>query len=659
MSDTTTTPHVRLTLQRGEVVLSHTALVTDERLPAYRLLATAAGFAWDPKAHVFRGALASTPRLLQAMREGAFLAEMDPELQRQAAVLAAEIDAELREGWERMADIRERLAALVPPKRLRRYQEIGVRFLLAHNHCLLADDMGLGKTVQTATAIPVGVPVIVVGTLTTTGVWQDELAKWRPDLRVTRLQGRDCFRWPAPGEVVLINYEVLPPPQRVPAGAPERCVLIGDEIHKASQQSAERTKRFGALQKVISKSGGRAWGLTGTAVQNDPQELWTVLQALGCGREAFGSAQRFLEVYSGTPGPFGSYIWGTPEPEAEDCLKRVMLRRLRKDVLTELPPRIEQIIRVPLEAKQTKQIDTVVAQIRSEGVDIEAELERLRTTNEHVPFAQMSALRAVLAKVKIPMMMQLLDEYVDSGEPVIVFSAHRAPIRQVHERYGWPVVMEGVSDVKRRNIVREFQAGKWQGIGATIKAMSEGATLTRAREVLFVDLAWTGTANSQAEARARRMGQLFAVRVRRLMADHFLDERIMEILVEKMRHEEEVIDASAVGPKARPADVVRDLRSLADQYPEASPRRRARTARERWAAAALRDLAELDTDRATDWNGRGFTRADHHRGHDLADELRRTGRLSGLRWDQALLLACRYQRQVGPPPDSLPRGASL
>src|SRR5262249_49653534 len=124
-----------------------------------------------------------------------------------------------------------------------------------------------------------------------------------------------------------------------------------------------------------------------------------------------------------------------------------------------------------------------------------------------VPFTMLSAARAALASAKIPPLMELVEQYEEQEEPVVVFSAYRAPIDFLKAREGWAVITGDTSPNQRTEIENDFQAGKLKGVACTIKAGGVAITLTRACHVIMSDLEWTPSLNDQAAYRVIRIGQ--------------------------------------------------------------------------------------------------------------------------------------------------------
>jgi SWI/SNF-related matrix-associated actin-dependent regulator 1 of chromatin subfamily A len=385
---------------------------------------------------------------------------------------------------------------IVPDGRsLFEFQNAGVAFLASRRAAILGDDMGTGKTVQTLIALPPAetARVVVVCPACVKFNWRNEAAVWRPDLRTTVLEDRGSFRLPAPGEIVVVNYDILP--SEVPDGWTAAGIsLVADEAHMVKNYKAQRSKKIAAL----AKNAARVWFLSGTPLLNRPFDLMGVLSAAGLFQAVFGGFAGFLRAFNGTPGRWGGYEFGPPEPYVAEKLRNVMLRRRKDEVLPDLPPKIYQNLAVNgLSAGLRRRLDEIW-----EGEDIALRNE----TDDLPPFERFSAIRAELAEAKIPALLELAEQYEESDTPVVVFSAHRAPVLTLGERPGWAAITGDTTPEERTAIVAQFQGGVLRGVALTIAAGGVGLTLTRASTVIFADLDWTPALNLQAEDRCHRIG---------------------------------------------------------------------------------------------------------------------------------------------------------
>lgn len=620
------------------------------------------------------------------------------------------------------------------------YQREGSRFLAQRGQALLDDEMGLGKTIQTLIAFPPQGSGIVVAPAAVKGVWKREILKWRPDLRPIILEGRGSFCWPLPGQVVILNYDLLPPFVLKATGKPPEekarwkvtevrpvarygemgagTVLIADEAQYLKNRKAARTRRFHVLSHTIrsGSKAGRVWALTGTPLENSPPELYTILDVCGLASEAFGTYKRYKSMFRYNFN--AEKPWGEPTEDMVEGLRKVSLRRRRAEVLPDLPTKTYRSVSVGgLSAELKEDLDRLVAKIKDGGIDMQRAGEVVDLVRiQELAFSEISRVRAALAVAKIPALLEFLEQYEDSPDPVVVFSAHREPVDAVAGRPGWARITGSESSEQKTEVENRFQRGELRGVAITIRAGGTGITLTRAHDAIFVDLEWTPSKNGQAEDRLCRIGQKNAMLITRLVADHYFDERLTEILHEKQtlidgtveaasRREGEILAEMTSGPARSAVPEIRfydrepapQARNIFDDKPEKedpadqrsgmqqhavacpsssskvaapvppmsvpsktySPKRPASTEDERFAASAMLALAGMDKDHATVVNGCGFSKMDNEFGHSLADQIRIRGMLSEKQWAAAVKLANRYRRQVGPLPSASAQGDLL
>lgn len=398
------------------------------------------------------------------------------------------------------------------------YQIEGVKFLTLHPRTLMADDMGLGKTAQSLIALPMGARAVVVCPASLKHNWSDEITRWRPDLTAVIVSGRGNMVAPATSEVVIVNYDILPDDP-----APFRGVnLILDEVHAAKNYKAKRTKRVTAAAAVSET----VWAMTGTPLPNRPLDLWGVLSATDMARDVFGGFSRFVSCFNGYKGRYG-YEFRHPSEESAERLRRVMIRRTKAEVLPDLPTKTYRTIRCDLPDHLREEMDAVwddYADDTREGI----------RGNRLPAFEAMSQIRAELAKARIPAMLEIVSSWEEAETPLVVFSAHRAPVDNLATREGWAAITGDTPSEARQQIVKEFTSGALKGIALTIQAGGTGLTLTEASDMLFVDLAWRPADNAQAEDRICRIGQTSnKVQIIRMVSDHVLDQHVTDLLASK------------------------------------------------------------------------------------------------------------------------------
>lgn len=462
------------------------------------------------------------------------------------------------------------------------FQAEGVRWLTLHSHGLLCDEMGLGKTLQVLLALDSGerglAPpgVLVCCPANAKGTWERETRARRPEYRIAVLKGEGNFRWPTPGELVIINYDILPNPADIETSPQGKTVVVGDEAHFLKNAKSLRTTRFRAIRERVTNSGGLAWGVTGTPLPDRAFDLWAVTQAFGLAREAFGSYDDFVLLFSGKdidcPKCRGGFVKTTcskchgsgnadgapcakcagsgkgvckpcrgrgkiidqaslsPTPEVQVRFRKIALRRLRKDVLPELPPMRVQTHAVSLEETRLSEIDEALP----EGWEDMLE-EALESTESELSIGELSRARAMLAAAKTAAAVEMAKDFGDQEEPLIFFSCHSEPLRALARLEGWELIDGTTAAEERTRIENDFQAGKIRGIAANVKAGGTSLTLTRAAHVAFVDQSWTPAENAQARDRVNRIGQTRGTIVHLLVAEHQLDVRVAEILEQKMK----------------------------------------------------------------------------------------------------------------------------
>jgi len=457
-------------------------------------------------------------------------------------------------------------------KTIKEFQRVGIRHLGLRRAAALLDDPGLGKTIQAIGALPAGCPVLIVCPNGVKGKWAKELRKWRPGWRIVVLGEGMPFRWPQPGEAIIVNYERLPPAHaereslrsRMTASRVETfelevrywkvqkarrgltrpapgTVAVVDEAHRAKDRDAKVTHRWRELAALLLATdvyacGGRVWLLTGTPLVNRRDELYTVLQAAGLGEALFGDLTRFRAACD--------------SGDVADRLKLACLRRLREHVLPELPPVEYEDIPVAIDATTRRYCDKIVQLLSRRGVSMRGssfeQLSAVAGPGGELAGA-ISSVRERLARLKVPTLAERIDDAEADETPLLVYSAHRAPVDYAGARRNWTSLTEGPEENTRRG--EAFQTGKFFGCASTYQAGGEGIDLYRAWRMIRVDEPWTPKAVEQSEGRMQRIGQTSTrLLVTRLVADHVLERRVNELLDDKRAEIAASVDAAAEPP---------------------------------------------------------------------------------------------------------------
>jgi len=628
----------------GRVVASPSGFLDRKQFSKYLQACKNVGARFEKKSNGQVCQLEDVPLLTVFLQQSDFRPNVSP-------ALGAELEnhaAKLRKS-ERLAEERTAKMDFLYP-----YQREGVRWLIDRDRAMLADEMGLGKTVQALCASGSDRPVMVVCPASVKSVWAREIERWVPDRTVHVLKGKYIFFWPEPGDVVILNYDIIPE-ALFPYDEPlENTLLVADEAHALKSKKRKRHRNFKKMWEAVEAKGGALWQLTGTPLLNYPPELWNLLDLMGAAKETFGSHRNFMDLFKGTRMGWEGYHWGTPDPNVKKLLRKFMLRRQRKDVLPDLPDKTHDTIKVNgLTDEVIKECDEVVGYLESTlGGSIEdLTLQDLMDFG----FEKMSRARMLLASAKVPSMLEIVENYEEQDEPLVVFSAHRVPVEVLGEREGWESITGGVSQEKRTQVIEKFQAGELKGIALTIAAGGTGITLTRSHTALFVDLAWTPAANDQAEDRICRIGQDKGCNIHLLVAEHPLDERVAEILGYKKHIIDHAVVASSVEIVKTASDTFFEVAKLRDDSaPKIRNPRKFRTPendRERWAVESIKKLAANDPDRAREKNDVGFNAFDGEFGHSLAEQFDEKKGWTDKQYRAAFKILHKYHRQVGTPPE--------
>jgi SWI/SNF-related matrix-associated actin-dependent regulator 1 of chromatin subfamily A len=468
------------------------------------------------------------------------------------------------------------------------YQKAGIAFAADKPGVLIGDEMGLGKTIQAigiVNARPDVRSVLIICPASLKTNWRRECEKWlaRP-MSVAVANGT----FPE-ADVVIVNYDVVKK-HRAAIDARPWDLLVCDEAHYLKNPKAARTKAVlggdkGADAVEPIKAGQRVL-LTGTPIVNRPVELWPLVHALdpqGLGADFFGFARRYCGARRNS---FGWDFTGASHlDELQDRLRgSIMVRRLKSDVLKELPAKRRQL--VPVEAKGA--LAKVAGRMDAAWERSEAEAERLRAmaemakaeggesykravenlrSHQRAAFAELSRIRHELALAKVPAVVEHAKDLLETADKLVVMVHHQDVAQQVHDElhaagFG-PVMVHGaVSLDQRQRAVDAFQTLPAVRVFiGTIRAAGVGLTLTASSTVLFGELDWVPGNVSQAEDRCHRIGQTNSVLVQHLVVDGSLDARLAQVLVDKQA----VIDAAmddASAPREMADEASLDVDSL-------------------------------------------------------------------------------------------------
>ena len=445
---------------------------------------------------------------------------------------------------------------------LRGYQEDGFRWLGTLERMgfggILADDMGLGKTLQVITHIlgrkeegSAGCSLIVCPASLVYN-WMSELARFAPGLRCVAVVGAKASRAERIGsiagyDVLVTSYDLLRRDVEIYSGRHFARVVL-DEAQYIKNPKAQVTKCAKCLDADVR------FALTGTPIENRLAELWSIFDFLMPGY--LGSRDEFAKRYES---PVEAC-----EHDSSTLLRCAIgpfvLRRLKADVLADLPEKTESVVYAQMDAKQKKLYlasqDRLALQIQHQE-DIDLKKEKLKILAELTKLRQICCDPSLCyegydgSSAKLETCMELVSQAIDGGHRVLLFSQSTTMLDIIAKR----LASEGFSTLKltgstskeaRERLVRRFQAGEGDVFLISLKAGGVGLNLTSADVVIHYDPWWNTAAQDQATDRAHRIGQRRDVSVFKLIVGGTIEERILRMQEAKRDLAESVLAGEGV-----------------------------------------------------------------------------------------------------------------
>lgn len=402
------------------------------------------------------------------------------------------------------------------------FQSEGIELSRDKACVLLGDEPRLGKTIQACGWInchPEIEEVLVVCPATLKINWARELDKWvvSPFVRAT-----------------IINYDILDKLDF--SKRYDLCIL--DEAHVI--KNAE-TKRSGLCRKIRAVN---RLALSATPFLNRPIELWHILHWLFPKRwPDLKSRQHFsVQFCNGHYGPRGWDDSGASHlEELKELLKPLMIRRLKKDVIKDLPPMQEQIIEIPTDGfPKDLRLAFEFARERIEGLSkTYADDAKSLEAAVRLEWFEMAEARHELGRLKAPMAVEFIRDCLESEQKMVVFAYHKDVIEEIQMGLGefFPAVIHGgVPSGRRQPEIDRFQKSeKCRVFIGQIQAAGVGIKLSAATRILFVEDDWTPGVMTQAMERCFEMGKVDPIFIQHLVVEGSLDAYMAERLVEKRR----------------------------------------------------------------------------------------------------------------------------
>ena len=435
---------------------------------------------------------------------------------------------------------------------LRDYQKAGFQWLKALSESglggILADDIGLGKTLQVLALIlsekeKSKAPALVIAPTSLVYNWVLETEKFAPELKAVAISGTQAQRKPildniAEYDLVITSYPLI----RRDIEAYQKHNFSFCIIDEAQHVKNHYTQAAKAIRKISARN---RFALTGTPMENSLMELWSIFDFIMPGY--LYTQQKFLDR-------FVKPIINAGDKNASEDLSRhirpFILRRMKKDVLKELPEKIETIVTCELTKAQRDIYHAVLAQARNE---IEASIDEVGFEQSQLQIlAALTRLRQICCHPasfvegyeggsgKMELLGELIEENLALGHRILLFSQFTTILDIIEE----DLVKKGLSyfylsgktpAAERASMVSRFNEGEGEVFLLSLKAGGTGLTLTGADMVIHFDPWWNPAVEDQATDRAYRIGQDKVVHVFKLITENTIEEKIL--LLQKKKKE--------------------------------------------------------------------------------------------------------------------------
>lgn len=428
------------------------------------------------------------------------------------------------------------------------YQLDGIAFLFPRYACVLADEMGLGKTMQAISAIRLLLcsgevrSVLLICPKPLVSNWLREFRVWAPEIPVAAIEGNAAkrdFQWRSPEVPVRIaNYELLMRDKEtvLESGLHFDLVLL-DEAQRIKNKNSSTSEIVRAIPRT------RSWALTGTPVENSPEDLVGIFEYVSPG---FLKSEMPLAVMA-------------------DAARDYILRRTKDMVLDDMPPKMFRDAELDLTPEQWASYECA----ETDGVIHLEELQQSLTI-QHV-FELVLRLKQICnfdpvtgSSVKLERLVADMEEVAASGHKAIVFSQWVSSIEKMRpalERFG-PLEYHGrIPHKQREGVIDQFKNDpKSSVILMSYGAGSVGLNLQFCQYVFLFDRWWNPAVEDQAINRAHRIGAAGPVTVTRMMATNTIEQRIADVLDQKREMFDALFarDAGTVSTPAASAGLSRD-----------------------------------------------------------------------------------------------------
>lgn len=496
------------------------------------------GRRWDPQVKVWRIPAYNLRELQSSAARVGYLLDMQAEVRR-----ALEAGERAKEAVSALRQVEDVDLILPTATVLYNFQRVGVRYLETALHAfhgvLLADDMGLGKSVQAlscAVLHPELKNILITCPATLKYNWLAEIQKHFPQLRATVIEGppeRRASLWAVPDTIKIVNYELV---VRDPEPKLQRWdLVIADEVTKLRNYKTQTAKTLKKLKRV------NTIGLSGTPIENRVEELHSIMDFIMPG--LLGSGWQFMQEHAQRD-YFGNVVGWKGLEKVKARIRPHYLRRLKSEVLADLPEKVYNDYWVEMSSVQWKLYDAVSEQIKDE-IEGNARLTAPLALTKMLRLKQVTGSPALLGELEVPSAkLEALDEVIEAaeGHKVVVFTQFAELAKLVAARYQALLLYGDVKTTagrgeevsERQRLVQEFQRPDGPRVFVSTDAGAYGITLTAADIIVHLDMPYNPAVLRQREDRLHRIGQRNSVQVINLLARRTIDEQVRKILYAKV-----------------------------------------------------------------------------------------------------------------------------
>lgn len=448
---------------------------------------------------------------------------------------------------------------------LRDYQMEGFQYLSRLTNwgigACLADDMGLGKTIQTITLLlerAKNGAALVIAPTSVSFNWVEELNKFAPTLNVYDLRTDNraaLIESAGQFDVIICSYGLLHHNDELLTEKQWETIVL-DEAQAIKNPQTQRWKT------VMRLKGKNRIALSGTPIENHLGELWSIFSFINPG--LLGSIKSFQNKYS-------SPIETSQSPEKIQGLKALVspyiLRRIKSEVLKELPPKTEQIIHIEPTAEEMAFYEALRRRAEERMNEFMEENNRIAVLAEITKLRQAccdsSLVDASLSieNSKLNTFIETVRNIIDNGHKALVFSQYVSFLQIVKKRIekeniSYQYLDGSTSPVQRKKSVELFQSGEGDLFLLSLKAGGSGLNLTAADYVIHLDPWWNPAVEDQASDRAYRIGQERPVTIYRLIMQNTIEEKIIQLHQKKRNLASELLSGQGVSGKLSNDDLI-------------------------------------------------------------------------------------------------------